>query len=398
MNNLGQALLSKLDRIIDIWVEQVRCDMDIESAKGMTYQAIHNDLPDVLEAIATLLTTTFSDQVQELREDALEHGAVRANQGFDTTELVREYRILRNIILAELEPDFCTGSVQDVLRAVRQIDTVLDDAVLMSLESYVEQRLKTLGQVQAQLLLTNQELTRLLDSQQENLSHLAHELKTPLNAVIGFSSLLLQQQRQQLTQGARTSLEIQHIERVVRNSKQLLRLINNAVEAAGQTGQPSLTIESVALPSLVQTIIDTLEPIAQAKTLSLMVDCDRAPAQITTDTMRLQQIIINLVSNAIRYTDQGTVWVVCYTINAAQWAIDVRDTGRGISQAQQTRIFEPYFRVDDENDSAEGRGLGLAIVNQLVQLLQGKISLVSEVGEGSTFTVVLPLTLDSANR
>ncbi|MEO0457993.1 MAG: sensor histidine kinase [Cyanobacteria bacterium P01_A01_bin.114] len=394
MKDLGRSLLDKVEQIIDVWVREVRRDLDIESVRGLTYEAVHNDLPDVLTAIATLLTAAFADQEDELEENSLEHGAVRAEQGFDTAEVVREYRVLRNVILAELEPDLSTGSVAEALEAVRKIDSVLDDAVMMSLEEYVNQRIKAIEQVQGQLLLTNQELTRLVQSQQDNVSFLAHELKTPLNSIIGFSSLLLRKQRQQLAETAGSSLEMQQIERIVNNGRQLLRMINNALEISRQEKQPgTLTIESVRVTPLVQTVVDAFEPTAQEKSLELTLDCDRAPEQVETDAMRLQQILTNLVSNAIRYTDAGKVSVCCYTVDAKnEWAIAVEDTGKGIDSEAQLRVFEPYFRVGSEDEYLpESTGLGLAIVSNIVQLLRGRVDLNSKAGVGSTFTVFLPL-------
>lgn len=397
MNDLGQALLDKVDSIIECWVEEVRSDADLNSHRGLTYEAVQDGLPDVLRAIATLLTATFANQDQEFEDDALEHGAVRADQGFDIDEVVREYRVLRNVVLLALEPDLMTGSVKEVLKAVRKIDSVLDEAVLISLQSYTKQRLESLEQMHGQLLLTNQELTRLVQMQKDNVSHLAHELKTPLNAIIGFSSIMLRQQRQQLTQeNGTSSLEMQHIERVVSNGQQLLRLINNTLEVSRrESGQIALTLESVNALTLVRSAVGAFTATAEAKALALNVDCDRAPKQVKTDVLRLQQILTNLVSNAIRYTDQGQIDVSCYSVNDTQWAIAVCDTGRGIAPDDHTKIFEPYFRVGHGADyMPESSGLGLTIVNKLVQLLQGKIELTSTIGAGSTFTVFLPINLD----
>lgn len=394
MKDPGQVLLEKLDEIIETWIDEVRRDSKLDSNKELTHQEIHNALPEILHAIATLLTPNpLDDEDQEFTEHALEHGTVRANQGFDTAEVVREYRILRNVVLSALEPDLCEGTVPEAISAVRKIDDILDGAVLVSLDSYVKQRFETLEQMQTQLLLTNQELNRLVQSQKDNLSHLAHELKNPLNAIMGFSSLLLRKQKQQLTPESGTSLEIRQMERVISNSRQLLRLINNTLEIARQESQEiTLTLESISVLTLVQSTIDALESTAQAKSLELVIDCDRAPKQVSTDTLRLQQILTNLVSNAIRYTDQGSVTITCYAVDADQWAIAVCDTGKGIDPEQQSQIFEPYVRLGDEEDYLpESSGLGLTIVNKLVRLLQGRVELVSAAGEGATFTVVLPL-------
>ncbi len=125
-----------------------------------------------------------------------------------------------------------------------------------------------------------------------------------------------------------------------------------------------------------------------------MIDCDHAPKEVLTDSLRLQQIVTNLVSNAIRYTEAGSVQLTCQVLENNLWAIAVSDTGIGIASEDQAHIFEPYVRADSKQPRLQNStGLGLAIVSQLVKLLQGKIELVSQLGVGSTFTVILPLAV-----
>ncbi|MGC1309003.1 MAG: HAMP domain-containing sensor histidine kinase [Phormidesmis sp.] len=398
MNDLGKALLSKVDMIIDAWVEEVRQTMEIDETQGLTYESVHNGLPDVLESVATLLTTALVDEEEEVEEGALGHGAVRAEQGFDIAEVVREYRILRNVLLVVLEPDLQTGSVTEVITAMRKIDAALDDVVLLSIESYISHRLSLLEKMHAQLLLTNQELIRLVEVQKDNVSHLAHELKNPLNSIIGFSSILLRKQRQQLSNQSAASMDMQQIERILNNGQQLLRLINNTLEASRQdSAQLSLNLEVIEVSTLVKMVSSAMVSSAESKGLEMRIDCDRAPERVSTDSLRLQQILTNLISNAVRYTDEGSVSIRCYQVNEQQWAIAVCDTGQGISPEQQPRIFEPYFRGGNEKDYLpESNGLGLTIVQKLVRLLQGELDLFSEVGQGSTFTVLLPMQLEEA--
>ncbi len=399
MNDLGKALLTKIDDIIEKWVEEVRKDIDIESTRGMTYEAIHNGLPKVLALVATLLTSAFTSEEAALEESALEHGAIRAEQGFDVAEVVREYRTLRQVLVIALEPELQLGSVSEVLKALRKIDDVLDEVVMHSVQCYVEYRISLLDRMHAQLLLTNQELIRLVQLQKDNVSHLAHELKNPLNSIIAFSSLLLRNQRQQLTEATTQPIEMQQIERILSNGRQLLRLINNTLEASrADAEQVSLKLEPVPIAELVKTVIEALEPSLQGKPIELAWDCDRAPKTVTTDSLRIQQILTNLVSNAIRYTDAGNVTVSCYASDGpatGQWMIAVSDTGRGISPEHQSKIFGPYFRVgDDEDYLPDSNGLGLAVVSKLVELLQGKIEVESAIGQGSNFIVSLPLSLE----
>lgn len=403
MNDLGKALLSKVDDIIEAWVDEVRSDMEITSNRGMTYDAVHDGLPQVLAAVATLLTSAFADEEAKLENSALEHGEVRAEQGFDIAEVVHEYRVLRDVLITALEPDLKTGSVGEALKAVRKINDVLDSVVIISMKRYVERKLSLLDQMHGQLLLTNQELLRLVQTHKDSVSHLAHELKNPLNSIIAFSSILLRKQRQQLTQAPMQSMEMQQIERILNNGRQLLRLINNTLEVSRSgSEQASLNIEQVAVADLIKTVVEAFEPSVQEKSITLKWDCSLAPKTVSIDGLRLQQILTNLISNAIRYTHEGSVDVVCYTqddlaeddLADGFWAIAVRDTGKGISPEQQTRIFEPYFRVGDKEDYLpDSSGLGLAVVSKLVKLFQGKIEVKSALGQGTTFTVILPLSI-----
>ena len=392
--DLGKTLLAKTETIVDSWIEAIRENQNIESSKSLAYNSVRNSIPIVLEAFATLLTQSLNNQPQKLVCKSLEHGFIKTEQGYDMTEILYEYRLLRKVIFAALKPDLLLCSNDEILQTVEFLDSVIDQVISLSLESYVEARLQELQVLQAQLLLNNQELTRLVGMQKENVSHLAHELKTPINSIMGFSSLLLKQQ-QELTQGQDKSLNLGFIEKVIKNSRQLLRLINNTLEISRyESGKIKLNLESIDVRSHIQMVVEALQPAAVEKNLEIILYCDRAPEQITSDRLRLQQIITNLVSNAIRYTDSGTITITCLDNNNEQWSIIVADTGIGIGKEAQSKIFESYFRVSSEDtDSQNSNGLGLAIVDKLTKLLSGKIELVSKPTEGSTFTVTFPKTI-----
>ena len=147
---------------------------------------------------------------------------------------------------------------------------------------------------------------------------------------------------------------------------------------------------------MIVLVTEALEYSAEQKNLEIILDCDRAPTKITSDRLRLQQILTNLISNAIRYTKFGSITVTCQTKTSDRWIIAVADTGVGIAPEVQAQIFEPYFRVaSKEGYSAESTGLGLSIVDKMVRLLQGNIELISQVGAGSTFTVTFTQAIDS---
>lgn len=394
--DFSQALLDKLDGIVEDWIKAVHQDGVIETTKQLTYKAVLDGLPYVLRAISTMLSETEEKDLQTLVQSSLEHGVMRAQQGYDPEEVAREYRLLRQIIFANLEEDLLGGSAADVFRATRLIDTALDEVIARCFKSYMEERLGELDQLQKQLVLTNQELTRLVDTHQENLSHLAHELKNPLTSIIGYSNLFLRQQQKNL-EANDTSPKLEYIERVLRNGRQLLRLINDALEVSRyEAGKMELHPAETDVCLLIKTVAEIQEPAALEKGLELVTDCDRAPREVVTDPLRLQQILTNLMSNAIRYTDSGTVAVTCQMKSPEQFAIAVSDTGRGIAPEDQEHIFKPYYRTGSEGSRLpDSTGLGLAIVTRLVDLLQGEIHLDSQVGKGSKFIVNLPLNVEA---
>ncbi|MBW4501634.1 MAG: HAMP domain-containing histidine kinase [Scytonema hyalinum WJT4-NPBG1] len=396
MKDFSQLLQDKTQTILKQWVEAVRQDKKISSTNNLSRTAIENHLNDVLSALATVLSQYQDDQIQALVQASLHHGTLRAEQGFDAAEIAREYHLFRNVIFVTLEQELLQASAQEVMRAVRLIDMVLDEAIACCFQTYTRQRLTELEQLQNQLILNNQELTRLVRANQDNLSILAHELKSPLTSIIGYSDLFLRLQRQQSNEKDSIT-HLEHVERVLRSGRLLLHLINDALEISRyDAGQMKLQAEPTNVHELITNVYEMLQPLADNKNLQMGVDCDRAPEEVVTDPLRLQQIVTNLVSNAIRYTESGTVKIKCETLGIDKWTIVVYDTGIGIEPEDQAQIFEPYFRIASGTKSflPDSTGLGLAIVSRLVRLLQGEISLASQTGVGSTFTVTLPLKVE----
>lgn len=391
--DFSKALLDKIETIIDKWVEAVRNDGQIETAKELTYKGIRDSLPIVLNAISTMLSESEDSDIKTLVSKSLEHGTLRAKQGYDAEEIAREYRILRWVMFSVLEEDLLKGSPLEVLRACRLIDTALDEILARCFKTYTQERLRELEDLQNQLRLTNQELTRLLRDSKDNLSHLAHELKTPLTSIIGYSDLFLRQQ--DTNAQAKDNLpNVEHIEKVLRNGRRLLHLINDALEISRyEAGKMPLQPAPTDVRALIHGVVEMVEPLAEAKNLALKIECDRAPERVVTDGLRLQQIVTNLLSNAIRYTETGCIEIKCEELAENQWYVSIADTGIGIKPEDKARIFKPYFRADSPNQSfaPDSTGLGLAIVDRLVKLLQGKIEIVSQLGSGSTFTVTFPL-------
>lgn len=395
MRDFSQALQDKIDIITQNWIEAVRCDEQMETAKELTYTSVRDSLPIVLQAIATILSQSQDSDIHTLVEKSLEHGTLRAKQGYDAEEIAREYRLLRRVIFSALEPELLKGSAAEVSRAYRLIDSALDEVIADCFKTYTQERLQRLEELQNQLQLTNQELTRLLRASQENLSHLAHELKTPLNSIIGYSELFLRQTNNSRLKDSPPNLA--HIDKVLSNGRQLLRLINDTLEISRyDEGRIKLQLTPTNVRSAISTVVEIIEPLAKAKNLDIAVECDPVLDRVMTDYLRLQQIITNLATNAIRYTEAGNITIKTELLPDKHWSLCITDTGIGIASEDCDRIFLPYFRADNSLGYCipDSTGLGLAIVQRLVNLLQGKIKLVSQIGVGSSFTVIFPLELD----
>jgi signal transduction histidine kinase len=393
MVDFSRLLEQKANQITEAWVDAVERDRQIPTTSQLSHAAIRDHIPHVLQALTTVLSRVEENDVETIAHASLQHGLQRAEQGFEPTEIAREYHLLRATILHHLREGLLQSTAEELLRAVSLINAVVDAAVAECFRSYVNQRLQELERLQHQLSLTNQELQRLEHSSQENLSHLAHELKTPLTSIIGYSELFLRQQRNPVKD---SMANLEHVERVLRNGRQLLRLINDALDLSrSDAGQLQLRPAETDVRSVIEAAVELIQPLAAERHLEIGLNCEQAPVQVFTDGLRLQQILTNLTSNAIRYTETGKVLITCRTLNDQQWLLTVSDTGVGIAPEDQARVFNPYFRVPalDQSFSPDSTGLGLAIVTRLVKLLQGEITLESEVGIGSTFTLIFPMAI-----
>lgn len=392
MQDFSQLLKDKVEVIAQQWVDAVIQDQQIKSTAHLSRKAVEDHVSDLLAALATVLSRNQESDLDTIAEASLQHGALRADQDFDPTEVVREYHLLRSAIMSSLQESLLQGTTEELLRAVSLINTVVDAAISQCFKSYVKARLQELELVQNQLTLTVQELSRLVHASQDSLSILAHELKTPLTSIIGYADLFLRQQRQSSFKDTIPRLE--HIEQVLRSGRLLLHLINDTLELSRyEAGKIELDLSSVSPRSITEAVTKVMQPLADARNLQLIVNDALAPEQVLTDPLKVQQILTNLVSNAIRYTETGTVIINCQSLPEQRWSLSVTDTGIGISLEDQSQLFQPFARVQLPMGfhPTDSTGLGLAIVDRLVKLLQGTIELTSQVGHGSTFTVIFPL-------
>ncbi len=222
------------------------------------------------------------------------------------------------------------------------------------------------------------------------LANMSHELRTPLNAILGYAELLVDGIYGVLPDRPKGVLE-----RIQNNGRHLLALINDVLDLAKiEAGQLTLTLEDYALREVVRSVVTATEPLATSKGLRFTAALQDDMPMAHGDARRVSQVLLNLVGNAIKFTDAGEVEIRASAANG-QFTLCVRDTGPGIADADQERIFGEFQQIDNSNTRQKGgTGLGLAISKRMVELQGGTISVESVLGQGSTFRVLLPVHVD----
>jgi signal transduction histidine kinase len=238
-----------------------------------------------------------------------------------------------------------------------------------------------------ELTVTNQKLAEASGHKSRFLANVNHELRTPLSSIIGYARLL---QRQ--TEGQISSLQRENLEDLLRNAERLMGLIDSLLDLAKiEAGKMEFLVEPVVIEEVVQGAVATIEPMLGTGSVRLTRDVAPDMAPLYTDREKLRQVLINLLGNAVKFTDRGAIKISACQENGV-FKLAVADTGIGIDRADMDRIFEEFDRGRLSNDGTyRGTGLGLAIVKRLIDVLGGSIAVESEVGKGSTFTVTLPV-------
>ncbi|HWI83001.1 response regulator [Ramlibacter sp.] len=253
----------------------------------------------------------------------------------------------------------------------------------------VEEQRDALQEAQQQLQQRAAELERASQYKSEFLANMSHELRTPLN-----SSLILARLLADNAQGNLSAEQVKFAQSIHSAGNDLLALINDILDIAKvEAGKLEVRPQPTPLAPLAGALKAMFEPVAAGKGLGLEVlVADAAPATIVTDPQRLEQILKNLLANALKFTDQGSVALRVAPQGASAVAFEVRDTGIGIEPTQQELIFEAFRQADGTASRRHGgTGLGLSISRDLARLLGGEITLASEPGRGSCFTLTLPL-------
>jgi signal transduction histidine kinase len=259
---------------------------------------------------------------------------------------------------------------------------------------------------------SNNELFQAAKVKGEFLANVSHELRTPLNSIIGFAELLGEVARQDAAEsGTNSSIakRQRYLDNIVNAGRDLLAMINSLLEMAKiEAGRIELVIERMNLRETCEGLLGLIDPLARKKFIDMRLEIPPDLPPLTTDVKKFQQIVFNFLSNAVKFTEamERTGRQPQITLRAERLVgsepgvldrirVSVIDNGRGISEEDLPRIFEKFVQVDGGHTREQsGTGLGLAICKQLAGVLQAELQVLSEIGRGSMFSVILPLSME----
>ncbi|MGI0484578.1 response regulator [Pantanalinema rosaneae CENA516] len=339
----------------------------------------------MLNAIAAYLKTQeLLEQSQHLTEE------LRDQQ----EELLQSNQLLEEKTQSLQESELVLQQQQEELQQsneeLQQLNEELEEKaeLLESQKQQVERKNQEIEQAQQELQEQTRQLALSSKYKSEFLANMSHELRTPLNSLLILAKLLSDNEGGNLTEK-----QVDYSRTIHAAGVDLLALINDILDLAKiESGTMPIAIETVNFSTVKLELERTFQPIAVNKGLQLEITPDaQLPPSLSTDPRRLQQILKNLLSNALKFTDQGSVTLQIQRATMARIAFIVRDTGIGIAPDKQQSIFAAFQQADGTTSRKYGgTGLGLSISLELAQLLGGTIELISQLGQGSTFTLYLP--------
>ena len=288
-----------------------------------------------------------------------------------------------------LVPLMRSGDVVGALVVRRKEPGEFPQAVVSLMQTFAEQSAIALENARLfnEIAQKSRELEIASQHKSQFVANMSHELRTPLAAILGYAELI-----QEGFYGPLPEKSMDVLTRIRANGKHLLGLINSVLDIAKvESGQFSLNLAEYALDSVVETVRAATESLAETKKLSLKTDVAKPLPVGVGDEQRLTQVLLNLVGNAIKFTDSGEVRITAKAVDG-HFAVGVTDTGPGIPLEEQKRVFEQFHQVDNSNTKAKGgTGLGLAIAKQIVEMHGGRIWVESTLGQGATFQMELPI-------
>ena len=267
---------------------------------------------------------------------------------------------------------FDLGAVDYIVKPFHHQEVLARVNVHLQLQSFIESRDGLIRTLENTIKMRN-----------DFFAGLSHELRTPLNAIIGYSDIL---------QDDFDGETLSDLKKISQAGSYLMKIIDNILDFSKiEADKMPVNVEEVDLPAFMNAIVSNVDCLVKKNANQLHLDHTNLPDQIFTDELRLQQIMLNLLSNACKFTKNGQI-SIRFLQSESTFQIFVSDTGIGLSTQQIGRLFHPYTQAhDDINKKYGGTGLGLALSKRFCQMLKGDLTVTSQLGQGSTFVVSLPL-------
>jgi signal transduction histidine kinase len=405
LGEVGQAVASTLDldTVLNTIVSQAAQLAGTDGASVYEYdettrafqlRAAHNLEPELIETLRAMpvrMGEGLSGRAAEQREpvqvsDMLPEAAYQGHmrdlllrmgyRALLAVPLLREDQVIGALVVNRRTPGEFAPEVVELLKTFgTQSALAIQNARLF----------REVAEKGRQLAVASQHKSQFL-------ANMSHELRTPLNAVLGYTELILDETFGEVPEPIRDSLE-----RARNSGQHLLGLINDVLDLSKiEAGQLTLSLADYAMEEVTQAVVTNVESLATEKKLALHVSVppDLPPGK--GDSRRIAQVLLNLVGNAIKFTEVGEVRVGV-TVSDGHFLVSVADTGAGISETDQTRIFEEFQQADSSSTRKKGgTGLGLAIAKRIVEMHGGRIWVESALGRGSTFRFTLPMRVERA--
>src|SRR5689334_9927871 len=358
LTKLALLVRERRDEVLAKWRQQVR---QLPGAENLDTPTINDQVPELLDSLADALKT--ETETQETNAISAEHGLLRWQAGFDVTEVVAEYNILRQCLQDAAE----SGGIILAGKPLLIVNNIFDDAIGKAVKAF-----ETMMTIELQ------------HRHDEHLAFLLHDLRTPLEASSLATTLLERSLSEDIrNSGINSALSV--LRGNINRLSQRVRLVLSTASGLGKSFRPEFGF--LNLHAQVQKVVSDLEPLAASAGTVVENQIDDR-FQVYSDEILLAQIFENLLSNALKFTSQGVIEIGARDVSDELLECWVKDSGYGIPPAKIDKVFERFETASQPEQS--GMGLGLAIVKEIIELHKGEIRVESELRKGTTFTFLLP--------